>query len=36
MAEALPVHDLRMRRLGRDLLFSGRPAPKGARSSRVD
>lgn len=36
MAEALPVHHLRVRRLGRDLLFSGRPAPKGARSSRVD
>jgi diaminohydroxyphosphoribosylaminopyrimidine deaminase/5-amino-6-(5-phosphoribosylamino)uracil reductase len=36
MAEALPVHDLRMRRMGRDLLFSGRPSPKGARSPRVD
>ena len=36
MAEALPVHDLRMRRMGRDLLFSCRPAPKGARSARVD
>jgi diaminohydroxyphosphoribosylaminopyrimidine deaminase/5-amino-6-(5-phosphoribosylamino)uracil reductase len=36
MAEALPVHDLRVMRLGRDLLFSCRPAPKGARSARVD
>jgi len=36
MAEALPVHDLRVRRLGRDVLLSGRPAPKGARRSRVD
>jgi len=36
MAEALPVHDMHVRRVGRDLLFSGRPAPKGARSSRVD
>jgi len=36
MAEALPVLDLRVRRMGRDLLFSGRPAPKGDRSSHVD
>jgi len=36
MAEALPVLDLRIRRMGRDLVFSGRPAPKGDRSSRVD
>jgi diaminohydroxyphosphoribosylaminopyrimidine deaminase/5-amino-6-(5-phosphoribosylamino)uracil reductase len=36
MADALPLLDLRVRRLGRDLLVSGRPAPKGDRTSRVD
>jgi diaminohydroxyphosphoribosylaminopyrimidine deaminase/5-amino-6-(5-phosphoribosylamino)uracil reductase len=36
MAEALPLRDLRVRRLGRDLLLSGRPAPKGDRTPRVD
>jgi diaminohydroxyphosphoribosylaminopyrimidine deaminase/5-amino-6-(5-phosphoribosylamino)uracil reductase len=36
MAEALPLLDLRVKRLGRDLLLSGRPAPKGDRSPRVD
>jgi diaminohydroxyphosphoribosylaminopyrimidine deaminase/5-amino-6-(5-phosphoribosylamino)uracil reductase len=36
MADALPVRDLRVRRMGRDLLLSGRPAAKGARTSRVD
>ena len=29
MADALPLRDLRVERLGRDLLVSGRPAPKG-------
>jgi hypothetical protein len=36
MAEALPLLDLRVKRLGRDLLLSGRPAPKGDRSTHVD
>jgi diaminohydroxyphosphoribosylaminopyrimidine deaminase/5-amino-6-(5-phosphoribosylamino)uracil reductase len=36
MSEALPLRDLRVQQLGRDLLLSGRPAPKGARTPRVD
>jgi diaminohydroxyphosphoribosylaminopyrimidine deaminase / 5-amino-6-(5-phosphoribosylamino)uracil reductase len=36
MTDALPLLDLRVRRLGPDLLVSGRPAPKGDRTSRVD
>jgi diaminohydroxyphosphoribosylaminopyrimidine deaminase/5-amino-6-(5-phosphoribosylamino)uracil reductase len=36
MADALLLRDLRVRRLGPDLLVSGRPAPKGDRTSRVD
>ena len=36
MAEALPVRDMEVRRVGRDLLVTGRPAPKGARTPRVD
>jgi diaminohydroxyphosphoribosylaminopyrimidine deaminase/5-amino-6-(5-phosphoribosylamino)uracil reductase len=36
MADALSVQDLEVRRVGRDLLVTGRPAPKGARTPRVD
>ena len=36
MADALPVHGLEVRRLGRDLLLTGRPAAKGDRTPRVD
>jgi diaminohydroxyphosphoribosylaminopyrimidine deaminase/5-amino-6-(5-phosphoribosylamino)uracil reductase len=36
MADALLLRDLRVRRLGPDLLVSGRPAPKGDRTSRVE
>lgn len=36
MADSLPLRDLRVRRLGEDLLISGRPAPKGDRTPRVD
>jgi diaminohydroxyphosphoribosylaminopyrimidine deaminase / 5-amino-6-(5-phosphoribosylamino)uracil reductase len=36
MADALPVRDMEVRRVGSDLLVIGRPAPKGARTPRVD
>jgi diaminohydroxyphosphoribosylaminopyrimidine deaminase/5-amino-6-(5-phosphoribosylamino)uracil reductase len=36
MAEALAVRDMEVRRIGRDLLVTGHPAPKGARTPRVD
>ncbi|MEY2669133.1 MAG: hypothetical protein RJA59_1771 [Pseudomonadota bacterium] len=36
MAEALPVEELRVRRVGRDLLVTGRLAAKGDRTPRVD
>jgi diaminohydroxyphosphoribosylaminopyrimidine deaminase/5-amino-6-(5-phosphoribosylamino)uracil reductase len=36
MADALVLNDLEVRRVGRDLLLTGRPAPKGARTPRVD
>jgi diaminohydroxyphosphoribosylaminopyrimidine deaminase/5-amino-6-(5-phosphoribosylamino)uracil reductase len=36
MADALDVQDMEVRRVGRDLLVTGRPAPKGARTPRVD
>jgi diaminohydroxyphosphoribosylaminopyrimidine deaminase/5-amino-6-(5-phosphoribosylamino)uracil reductase len=36
MAEALAVQDMEVRRVGSDLLVTGRPAPKGARTPRVD
>jgi diaminohydroxyphosphoribosylaminopyrimidine deaminase/5-amino-6-(5-phosphoribosylamino)uracil reductase len=36
MADALALHDLEVRRVGRDLLLTCRPAPKGDRTPRVD
>jgi diaminohydroxyphosphoribosylaminopyrimidine deaminase/5-amino-6-(5-phosphoribosylamino)uracil reductase len=36
MSDALPVHGLEVRRLGQDLLLTGRPAAKGDRTPRVD
>jgi len=36
MVDALPVEELRVRRVGRDLLVTGRLAAKGDRTPRVD
>jgi diaminohydroxyphosphoribosylaminopyrimidine deaminase/5-amino-6-(5-phosphoribosylamino)uracil reductase len=36
MADALSLRDLEVRRVGQDLLVTCRPAPKGARTPRVD
>jgi diaminohydroxyphosphoribosylaminopyrimidine deaminase/5-amino-6-(5-phosphoribosylamino)uracil reductase len=36
MADALAVRDLTVRRVGRDLLVTCRPAPKGDPTPRVD
>ena len=36
MADALALRDLEVRRVGQDLLVTCRPAPKGARTPRVD
>jgi diaminohydroxyphosphoribosylaminopyrimidine deaminase/5-amino-6-(5-phosphoribosylamino)uracil reductase len=36
MADALALQDMEVRNVGGDLLVTGRPAPKGARTPRVD
>jgi len=36
MADALALRGMEVRRVGGDLLVTGRPAPKGARTPRVD
>ena len=36
MADALALRDMEVRKVGGDLLVTGRPAPKGARTPRVD